>query len=232
MALEVAEAEMGREPAAANDRLDGAVKDIDKTGGIFAVGIAAHRGFVNRYLTATGCNQGLQFAANNGQERFCHCIAVRIPIVGQQPAAERVGPGHACFQRWRLRGVRGEPLQALKLLHRAKPIRRAELTNNGVFAALVVRGRAPKPRRGRLRLDPFQVTIEGQVKVEPGLFTVGDDIGPGFKLVMDGGNHRVIDHFGDVVATELIKMSAGKLKPRPGKGSCRLRLCAEVWVAF
>ena len=82
-----------------------------------------------------------------------------------------------------------------------------------MFAALVVCRRAPQSGRGLFRTDPFQIPIEGEVEVEPGLFTVGDDIGPRLELVVDGRNDRVVYHFGDVVAAEPVQVGAGELKP-------------------
>ena len=60
---------------------------------------------------------------------------------------------------------------------------------------------------------PSKIPIEGEVEVEPGLFTVGDDIGPRLELVVDGRNDRVVYHFGDVVAAEPVQVGAGELKP-------------------
>jgi hypothetical protein len=82
-----------------------------------------------------------------------------------------------------------------------------------VSAALVVRGRAKPAGWRRFKFDALQETVEGEVEIEPGLLAVRDDVETGFHLVVQGGDHGVINHFLAVGLTELVEVTAGELEP-------------------
>jgi hypothetical protein len=74
----VAEAEVSRQAAFANDRFDGAIENVHKAAWIFAMGLAVHRGFIDGDLSAAGSDQIGQFLANDWDESFGQGEPVRI----------------------------------------------------------------------------------------------------------------------------------------------------------
>ena len=85
-ALVVAEAQVRGKPAAADDRLDGAIEDVDEPPRVLAMGVAAHRGLIDGELGAAGLDQPDQLLLHDRQQRFGHRVAVRIKLVRNQPA--------------------------------------------------------------------------------------------------------------------------------------------------
>ena len=80
-AFVVAKAKMGGEAASAHYWLDGLSKYLDEAAGIFPMGVAAHRGFVECDFLASTLDQLLKFFANNWNQRL-----------GNVPAAPYIFP--------------------------------------------------------------------------------------------------------------------------------------------
>ena len=106
-----------------------------------------------------------------------------------------------------------EPLQSLEFLDRAEAARRAQLARDRVLAALIVRRRAEAARRRRLQFNPLEEAVERQIKIQPRLFAIGDDVEAGRDLVMNGRDDRVIFQLLAVGFTELVEVLTGKLEP-------------------
>ena len=68
-------------------------------------------------------------------------------------------------------------------------------------------------RRRTFELYAFDVTIEREIKIEPRLFSIGDNIETCRYLVVNGCDYGIVLEFCTVGSAELIEVSTGKLKP-------------------
>src|SRR6476646_1770487 len=100
------------------------------------MGIAAHRGFVERDLFTTALDELLQFSPNNRDQRFGYVPTAFVLSTRADAAAQGIRSGNAGFQH---RPRRRDLPQALKLLHRAQPMRGADLSRDLISSPLVVR---------------------------------------------------------------------------------------------
>ena len=148
--------------------------------------------------------------AHDREERLGDRPAVRVVAAGHDPAGERVRPGDARLQ---LRAGRGQLLQAAPLVERAQPVRRLELADDLVPAALVVRGRPPAAARLVLQLDALEERVEGQVEVEARLLAVGDHVEAGAHLVADRRRDGVARRLLEVVGPEVVDVLGRELEP-------------------
>src|SRR5262249_18777734 len=87
--------------------------------------------------------------------------------------------------------------------------RSGERRDGAVAAALVVRGRAPLPGRGK-SLEAGQIVVEAQVEIDTLHLAVADQVGVRLELVGDGQPHRVADGLVAVLGAEPLRM-AGRL---------------------
>ena len=62
-----------------------------------------------------------------------------------------------------------------------------------MLAALVVGRRAESAGGGRFKGDTFDVTVKGEIKIEPRLLAVGDDIQTGGGLIVNRRDNRIVD---------------------------------------
>src|SRR5688572_13784720 len=85
-----------------------------------------------------------------------------------------------------------------------------------MLATLVVSRRTESTRGRRLHRNPLQISIEGQVEVEPRLFTIGNHIQSGTDLIVNRRDDGVVLQFFQIIRTKTIQMLAGELQP-PGK---------------
>ena len=149
--LVVAEAQVGRQAAFADDRRHGAVEDIDQAATVFAMRVAAHRRLIDRHFLATRLDQRHQLAAHQRQQGFRDRVPIGIGGRRHESTAERVRAGHAGLEH---RAGRSQPPQSPELVHGTQTARGSEVARNAVFAALVVRGRTKAARAGPLQLNP------------------------------------------------------------------------------
>jgi hypothetical protein len=82
-----------------------------------------------------------------------------------------------------------------------------------MFSALVVGRWTKNPNGINVAVDTLKESVEGQVEIQPRLFTICDDIQAGFILIMDGGDDRILLQLLNFIASEFIQIPAGKLKP-------------------
>src|SRR5207244_752157 len=141
---------------------------------------------------------------------LCEGVPVGIALVRHEATAEGVRAGNASLERGT--GRRESP-QPLPLLDDAEPARRGELPDDPMLPALVVSRRPEPARRLAVALDSFEVAVEGEVEVEPGLLPVGDHVEPGRELVADSAGDCVLDELGEVVETEVAEVLARVLEP-------------------
>ena len=112
--FEITEAKVRAQVTLAHYRFYRAVEDINKTFGIFLIGITAHGRFINRDFSTTRCHQVFQFFPHKRQECFCNRITVFVLCIGQQSATEGIRSRYTGFQH---RTGGSEFLQALELLN-------------------------------------------------------------------------------------------------------------------
>ena len=210
VAVEVSEAQVGRQPAAADDRRNGAVEDVDEALRILAIGVAAHRRLVDGELLAAGFGEGDELGLDDRQQRLGHRPAVGVVGVGHEPPTHRVRPWHARLQR---RPGRRQSAQALELVDDAEPSRRGQLIRDLVTAALVVGRRSEAPWWRALQLDAGEEAVEGEVEVEARLLAVGDHVEAGGDLVVDRGGDGVVLQLGAVSRPELAEVLDGVQQP-------------------
>jgi hypothetical protein len=203
-ALVVAEAEVRREPRPADDGHHRAVEERDEPLRILSVGVAAHRGLVDRDLLATGVGQRHELCLDDRQQRFG-----RLPPVSLEPARERVRPRDRHLQR---RSRRRDTAQPLEFRDGAEAVGRGEPVDDAMTRALVVRRRPEQPRRGAL-LDSVEEPVEAEVEVEPGLLSVGDRVEPCGNLVVNGSDHGVLLQLRHVVGTEVVEVRSRVFEP-------------------
>jgi hypothetical protein len=72
-----------------------------------------------------------------------------------------------------------------------------------MLATLVVGGRAVAARPGVFACDTFDIAIERQIKVEAGLFAVGDDVESGSQLILNGNHGGITLQLSNVVTPEV-----------------------------
>ncbi len=172
--------------------------------------VTAHRGLVDGDDAAARIDERLQLGAHDREQGLGDRPAVGVVGVRLDAAREGVRAGNAGLQ---LRALGRDRAQALPLGDHAQPARRAELPDDPVSAALIVRGRAEPAAGLVVELEPVEEGVEGQVEVEARLFAVGDDVEAGPKLVADGRPDGVAGRLLAVVGPELGEMLAGELEP-------------------
>ncbi len=86
-----------------------------------------------------------------------------------------------------------------------------------MFSPLIVSRRSPLSRRVCLKGNTFQHSIKAEIKIEAGLFPIGDDIKPGAQLILNRYGGGVVLHFGNVVGPEFIQARGAGFQPG-GKG--------------
>ena len=78
-----------------------------------------------------------------------------------------------------------------------------------MLAPLVVGRGTVAARPGVFTGDAVDIAIKRQIKIEARLFAVANHIESGIGLVIDGGNHGIALHFGDVVTPKIFQMLGG-----------------------
>jgi len=99
VALVVAKAQMRREITLADNRLNGAVKDVDEALRVFAMRVARHRRFIDCDLPATFADERFEFRAHERKKSFGERVAVFVLIAREQAPAERVRTRNGSLQR-------------------------------------------------------------------------------------------------------------------------------------
>ena len=206
----IAEAEVGGEVTLPHDRLDGAIEDLDESFGIFLMGVAAHRGFIDGDLAAAGIHEPHEFVSDDGEQGFGESPAIGILFVWEEAAAQGVGAGNAGLEGG---SGRGEALEPLKIGNGAESFGSGKLAGDLVFAALIVSGRTESAGGGGFEFDAGDEPVKGKVEIEAGLLAVGNDVKASGGLVVDGDAHGVVDKFLAILNAELIEVSAGEFQP-------------------
>lgn len=229
-ALVVAETEVRREAAATDDGFDGAVEEVDETFGIFQVRVATHGRFVECDFMATCFDERFKFGSNDRKQGFGECKSIGVLMIGQESSAEGVGTGHTGLEgRLGVRGCTvalevggrgemggasvGKSLEPEEIGDCAEAARGAKFACDTVASSLVVGGRAEASLGRGFELDALEVTIEGEIEIEAGLFAVGDDIEASLELIMNSDRDGVVYGFIAIGVTELVEVDRGELEP-------------------
>jgi hypothetical protein len=69
---------------------------------------------------------------------------------------------------------------------------------------LIVGGRTKPARRHRFQRDPFEVTVEGKIEIETGLFAICYNIKSCGDLIVNCRDHRVFNHFLNISRSEFV----------------------------
>src|SRR5262249_53263236 len=135
-----------------------------------------------------------QLLLHERNERLGHCVTVGVAFIRYQPTAERVRARNTCFEcgvgaggRW----MRRKALQPFEFFDDAQAARSGELPNYFMPAALVMSRRSKTAQWRAFEFNAFQIAIKRQIKVEPCLLAVRDDVQPGGDLVVNRRNNRV-----------------------------------------
>jgi hypothetical protein len=83
---------------------------------------------------------------------------------------------------------------------------------------------------GRIRVRSLQKAVEREIEIEPGLLAIRDDIEPGLELVVQGGDHGIVDHFLAVGFAELVEVSAGEFEPSRERITADHRRAERLWL--
>jgi hypothetical protein len=106
-----------------------------------------------------------------------------------------------------------QPLQSIEFLHYTEPARSLQFAHHTMPSALVVGRRTEASRDDCLGIDPFEKSIERQIEVQPGLFSVCDDVQAGRFLIVQRTHHRIVLCFGQIGRAETIEVPGRELEP-------------------
>src|SRR5687768_9372558 len=82
-----------------------------------------------------------------------------------------------------------------------------------MFAALIMRRRPEFSRRRRLEFYPLDVAVEREIKIQPRLLAIRNDVEARSNLIVDRRDHGVILNLTHIGSTEYFEVLAGKLEP-------------------
>jgi hypothetical protein len=113
-----------------------------------------------------------------------------------------------------------DPVQAPEFFDYSNSARCGQFADNCMLPPLIVRGRTPQPWWCSFELESFKVSVEREIKIQAGLFAIGDHVHSRCELIVYRRDHRILLQFQDIGPSELIKMLAGEFQP------CRERVAA------
>jgi hypothetical protein len=93
--------------------------------------------------------------------------------------------------------------ESLELRDRTQAGRCFQLTYESMPTTLVVRWWPESPRRLRLPFDSAERAVKRQVEVQPRLLAVCDNVQSRGDLIMNGRDHCIFLHFGNIRRTKL-----------------------------
>src|SRR5438876_12407058 len=76
-----------------------------------------------------------------------------------------------------------------------------------------MRGRPELPSGRGFEIDPFEESVERQIEVQSGLFSIGDHVESRLDLVLDGNCDGVFNQLFHVGSAEPFEVLGGKLEP-------------------
>src|SRR5580658_1567602 len=145
------------EAATTDNRFNGFSENLYEAARILAISITAHRRFVKGDLRATGFDELLQFSAHDRDQRIGDFPTAGIRASGFNSTAERVGPGHAGFQR---RTGWCDLLQEFEFSHCAQPVFGNNRSGDRIFPALIVSRWTEAARRKRRCTNALEPSVE------------------------------------------------------------------------
>ncbi len=183
------------------DPIDCARDDVEEL--FRPVGVAGEARFVELEERDAFTHQRPQLAVDDRQDRLGDGAAVGVHVAALDAAGQRVRPRHRHLDR----GA-GEAAQAAVLGDEAEAVRGDQRAGAAVAAALVV-GRRPPAARRRQRFQAAEVVVKAEVEIDALHLAVGDEVGAGAQLVIDGQSHRVAQSLLAVVGAEQLGVARG-----------------------